>query len=126
MQLLIMRILFMVCLRRKIAVGENYIAERYSKHTMSFWTDLSAGYEDLNSKVGSGIRAAGGYLWDRVKRVDRLNDKLGDVAEGAVNAASGAVDTLGTILSGKSNVLLYIGLGVLTIVVLPVVLQKVL
>jgi hypothetical protein len=126
MQLLIMRILFMVCLRRKIAAGENYIVERYSKHTMSFWTDLSNGYEDINRKAGEGIRAAGGYLWDRVKRVDRLNDKLGDVAEGAVNAASGAVDTLGTILSGKSNVLLYIGLGVLTIVVLPVVLQKVL
>jgi hypothetical protein len=121
-----MRILLLICLRRKVVAGEKYIAERYSKHIMGFWDDFNNGYEDLNKRVGDGLKAGGNYIWDRLKRIDRINDKLGDAAESTVAAAAGAVDSLGTILSGKSNVLLYIGIGDLAIVVLPVVLQKVL
>jgi hypothetical protein len=93
---------------------------------MGAWQDFEDGYGDLNRRAGDGLKAAGGYLWNRLKRIDRINDKLGDAAENTVSAAAGAVDTLGNILSGKSNILLYIGLGVIAVVVLPVVLQKVL
>jgi hypothetical protein len=93
---------------------------------MTFWQEFSDGYESLNTKVGDGLKAGGTYVWNRLQRINSINDHLADAADKTVTAATDVVGNVTDLLSGKSNILLYVGIGVLAIVVLPVVLQKVL
>ena len=75
---------------------------------MPFWDDFAEGLQMP-------------FKWAEKKfdKADKLVDK---VADSAGNAAGGLADLLG----GNSNILLYIGIAVVAVVVLPTVLNKVL
>ena len=69
------------------------------------------------SDFAEGFEKPWKWAWDKLEKTDRIADKTldgaGNIAEGLANLFNG-------------NTLLYIGLAVVGIVVIPIVLQKVL
>ena len=67
------------------------------------------------------------WTWDHVgSKVLKIGEKSLDAAGNLASGAAGAAEGLASLLSGNSNILLYAGLGIVAVVVLPIVLQKVL
>lgn len=71
---------------------------------MTFWNDFADGFEKPFK-----------WAYGKLDKADKLVDKAAD-------GAGNLVDLLG----GNANILLYVGIGVLAVVVLPVVLEKIL
>jgi len=69
--------------------------------------------------VGDGFTMPFKWGYEKLKKVDKVADKSLD---GAGSIAEGISD----ILSGNSNVLIYLGIGVVAVVALPKILDKVL
>lgn len=77
---------------------------------MGFWDSLS---DDYMSAYNSGIKPA----YDIARHnYDRIN--------GIADAATGAADNLLDMLGGKSNVLVYLGIGLVAVIVLPKLIEK--
>lgn len=66
------------------------------------------------------------WVADKFRRVDHVADSVLNGAGNAADAASGLLGGLSNLLSGNSNFLLYAGIGIAAIVIVPIVLQKVL
>ena len=75
----------------------------------------------------TGFKMPFEWSWDHIgERVVNIADKSLDAAGNLASGAAGAANGLASLLSGNSNILLYAGLGIVAVVVLPVILQKVL
>jgi hypothetical protein len=74
----------------------------------SFWDDL-----------GDGIQMPFKWAYGKFDKVDHASDKIMDAG---TNAAGGLAD----LLSGNSNILVYAGVALVAVIVLPKVLDKVL
>jgi hypothetical protein len=123
--------------------------KRYSRQLISVtqvYTQDMGGFLDFFKDVGNGLKSVGegiynGALkpafnsvikpvatavWDRAKstlgRFDKVNDAAVNVAQGAGTAAVGIGDFLG----GKSNFLMYAGVALVGVLILPKVLDRVL
>ena len=80
--------------------------------------------------IGGGILNTGlGFVNKAMSRLDRIGD-VGDKALGAagqlVGGAGNAAEGIGNFLGGNSNILLYIGVGLVAVMVLPKILDRVL
>lgn len=82
---------------------------------MSFWND-----------VGYGFGLPFVWIYNKVKKVDHMVDNAMDSTSHVVSSVGSIAGGIGDVLSGRSNMLLYIGLGLLAVVVVPVILEKVL
>jgi hypothetical protein len=82
---------------------------------MGWWNDFKDGF----SKP---------YVWayHKFERVDRTADHVADTADRVVDGAGKAAQGLGDLLSGNSNLLVYAGLGIVAVVVLPKLIDRVL
>ena len=74
----------------------------------NFWDDL-----------GDGVQMPFKWAYGKLDKADRASDKIIDAG---TNAAGGLADLLG----GNSNILVYAGVALLAVIVLPKVLDKVL
>ena len=68
---------------------------------------------------GDGFAAPFKWAYHKVEKIDKMTDNLADAG---IGAAGGLAD----LLSGNSNILIYIGVGIVGVVVLPVLLEKLL
>lgn len=66
------------------------------------------------------------WVADKFKKVDHVADSVLTGAGNAADAAGGLLGGLNSLFSGNSNILLYVGIGIAAIVIVPIVLQKVL
>ena len=66
------------------------------------------------------------WVADKFRKVDHVADSVLTGAGNAADAASGLLTSLNSLLSGNSNILLYAGIGIVAIVIVPIILQKVL
>ena len=66
------------------------------------------------------------WVADKFRRVDHVADSVLTGAGNAADAASGLLGGLTNLLSGNSNFILYAGIGIAAIVIVPIVLKKVL
>ena len=86
----------------------------------------------------SSVKDAGGSLYNSVlkpigqrglsmidKNLGRL-DNLGNTADKLVGGVGNVAEGLGSLLSGQSNVLVYLGIGALALMVVPKIIDKVL
>lgn len=82
---------------------------------MAFWDDFKDGF----SKP---------YVWvyNKFQKVDKTADRVADTADRVVDGAGKAAQGLGDLLSGNSNILVYLGIGLVAVVVIPKVLDRVL
>jgi hypothetical protein len=83
---------------------------------------MGAWYDD----VWEGFQKPFKFAYNQGERVVGLGDKILDAAGHAATGLGGAIEGLGSLLSGNSNILLYLGLGIVGVIVLPKVLEKVL
>jgi len=89
----------------------------------NFWDDFATGFKmPFEYIYDHGIKPAGNVLDKFSGAAGKAADAAGNLVTGAGNAALG----LGDLLGGNSNILMYIGLGILGVVVLPVLLDKLL
>ena len=102
---------------------------------MSFINDIGNGFKKVGEGLYNGalkpmynsvIKPVATLAWDRAKstlgRFDKINDAVVNVAQGAGTAAVGIGDFLG----GKSNFLMYAGVALVGVLVLPKILDRVL
>ena len=82
---------------------------------MGFWSEFS----DMAQKPFV-------FAYNQAGRVVNLGDKVLDAAGHVATGTGGLADGLSSLLAGNSNVLLYAGIGIVAVVILPIVLQKVL
>lgn len=82
---------------------------------MAFWDDFKDGF----SKP---------YVWvyNKFQKADRTADRVADTADRVVDNAGKAADGLGNLLSGNSSILMYLGIGIVAVVVLPKLIDRVL
>ena len=64
------------------------------------------------------------WVADKFRKVDHVADSVLTGAGNAADAASGLLTSLNSLLSGNSNILLYAGIGIVAIVIVPIILQK--
>ena len=77
---------------------------------MGGWGDFADGYTDF---YNAGIKPA-------VNAFEKNYNRLDNIAEAATGAATNILDFFG----GKSNFLIYLGIGIVAIVVVPKILEK--
>jgi hypothetical protein len=82
---------------------------------MTFWNDL-----------GDGFKRPFEWAYHKFERVDRTADHAADTADRVVDGAGKAAQGLGDLLSGNSNILMYAGLGIVAVVVLPKLIDRIL
>jgi hypothetical protein len=82
---------------------------------MGFWQDFATGFQ---------MPFEWGY--NKLSRIDGVANNAINAAGNVVQAGGNLAGGLGDLLAGNSNILLYLGIGVVTIVVLPVLLDKLL
>jgi len=88
--------------------------EKKNKQKMGGFDDFLTGFKQPFEFVyDHGVKPGLGLLDKATGTAGKLLDAGGNVATG-----------LGDLLSGNSNILLYIGLGIVGVVVLPVLLDK--
>ncbi len=63
---------------------------------------------------------------DKFKKADRTVDHAADTADRVVDGAGKAAQGLGDLLSGNSSILMYLGIGLVAVVVLPKLIDRVL
>lgn len=68
------------------------------------------------------------FVWigNKLVKADHMVDNVLDGTANVIGAAGSAAGALDDILAGRSHILLYAGIGLVTIIVLPIVLNKVL
>ena len=94
--------------------------------------------KDAFSGAFNSVKDAGGSLYNSVlkpigqrglsmidKNLGRL-DNLGNTADKLVGGVGNVAEGLGSLLSGQSNVLVYLGIGALALMVVPKIIDKVL
>ena len=75
---------------------------------MSFWSDM-----------GDGFSKPWKWAYDKLDKGNKTADKV-------LDAGGNAADGLANLFSGNSNILVYAGVALLAVIVLPKVLDKVL
>lgn len=80
---------------------------------MGFWDDF-----------GDGFQMPFRYVYNKLEKVDGVVNKGLDAVGNVVGAAGGLAGGLADLLSGNSNFLLYMGIGIVGIVALPILLNK--
>ena len=76
-------------------------------------------YDHLIQPIGQKAYDMGNKAMDRF-------DKLSNLGDHTLDAAGGAVNTLDNLFNGKSNILLYAGLGLMAVLIVPKLVDKVL
>ena len=91
---------------------------------------LKPGGEGLFNKVIKPITEKaigfGGKAIDRIDKISSIGDTAIAAADKAVSAAGDTLGGIGDLFAGKSNTLVYIGIGIVAVAVLPTILNKVL
>ena len=82
---------------------------------MGFWDDFAEGFT-MPFK----------YVYSKFEKIDKLADGLANAGVNVANAGANAAGGLADILAGNSNILLYLGIGIVAITVLPVLIEKLL
>ena len=94
---------------------------------MTFLKDFWDGFKSVPVAIYDKVlKPVGTKVWDTASHsLDRI-DRIGNAATNAAEGVGKGVQGLGDILSGNSNLLVYAGLALVGIMVLPKVIDKVL
>jgi hypothetical protein len=92
-----------------------------------FFDDLWSGFKSVPVAIyDKVIEPVGSKAWSFASHsLDRL-DQFGNAATNAAEGIGKGIGGLGDILSGNSNILLYAGLGIVGIIVLPKLIDRIL
>lgn len=80
---------------------------------MAFWDDFS-----------DGFMMPFNWAYDKGKKLDHFGDSLINGASSAVGGAADIIGGLGNIFSGNSNILVYCGIAIVAVIVLPKLIDK--
>ena len=78
------------------------------------------------SDFGDGFIKPWKWAADKFQRADKTVDHAADAADRVVDAGGKAAQGLGDLLSGNSNVLVYLGIGIVALAVVPKLIDRVL
>ena len=78
----------------------------------------------INPNVFNPVKWITHKFVDKVTKIGSIADKSLDVIDHSIGAVSATAEDLETILSGRSNILLYAGIGLAAIIIIPIVLNK--
>lgn len=105
-----LRVLKIILFVKYRLVKQRLFSQYQLIHTIicGFWQDFAMPFEET-----------GKWLYNKGKKVDKLADK-------SLDSAGSVAGGLADILSGNSNVLIYLGIGLVTVIALPKIIDKVL
>lgn len=83
-------------------------------------------YNSVIKPIGEKVLTIGGRTVDRFEKITSIGDTAIAAIDKTVGAAGDTLGGIGDLLSGKSNTLVYIGIGIVAVAILPTILNKVL
>lgn len=82
---------------------------------MGFWDDF-----------GTGFVMPFDWAYDKAKKVDHVGDAVLNSAGTAIGGTADIIGGIGNVLSGNSNILVYCGIALVAVIIVPKLLDKVL